>query len=396
MSEVTLTEVLMPRLSDSMEEGTIVAWLKGVGDPVAVGEALVEIETDKATMIWQAEVDGVLSAVMVDEGESVPVGQVIAAIGRSLTSTPGGGPGPRRVKASPVARRLANSLGIDLTEVVGSGSGGRITRRDIEDAARRLTDDGAGPPAERADTGAPRAGKAAEKEGERGQVSQRELTKPEAVVAKRMAEAKTTIPHFYVTATADAAKLEAARAEIRSAWTGSERLPSINDVVVKASALALAAHPNINVAFVGGRLEEYSRINVGFAVADGRSLVVPVVKDANRLTLRQIAVRSHELVERVRAGATTPGDVSGGTFTVSNLGMYGVTSFQPIVNPPEAAILAVGGIEPAPYLEDGLLRDGRRMALTLACDHRAVNGAEAAEFLRHLAEIIEEPLRLAF
>jgi len=398
-----MPDVVMPRLSDSMEEGTILQWMKQVGDQVEVGDELVEIETDKANMAYESDLAGTLTEIVVQEGETVPIGAPIARVGEGDGAEParsgaeekaepatepvvaparpaeeGGG---QRPKASPLARRLAQERGLDLAGVKGSGPGGRIVKADVEKA-------GAAP-------AAPAQGAGPGPETAKGQVSYEELSKLQATIARRMAESKATAPHFYLQAEVDMSRAVEARRRLKAAAPEGEVVPSFNDMVVKACALALRGHPRANGAYRDGRFELHSRVNVGVAVAALDALVVPTVFDADRKGLRQIAEDSRALAQRVRDGQITPPELSGATFTVSNLGMYGIDSFAAVINPPQAALLAVGAIAERPVVRNGELTSAQMMSVNLACDHRILYGAPAAEFLARIRSLLEEPLSLA-
>ena len=384
----------MPRLSDSMEEGTILKWLVEPGATVKRGQELVEIETDKATMTYEADADGAVELVAA-EGDTLPIGALIARIGEGSATPPapsaGNGaavekpapvpvpvPAPSasapseplgdRPKASPLARRLAREQNVDLAALHGTGPGGRIVRADVEAAK--------GAPAP-APTPAPAAGAP---ETAKGAVTTVELTRTQQVVARRMAESKATVPDFTLTVEVDMTDAIALRAQLKDV---TDPAPSFNDLIVRASALALREVPRANGAYRDGRFELYSRVNVGIAVAAQDSLVVPTVFDADQQTVAQIAVTTRRLAERVRTGEVTPPELSGGTFTVSNLGMYGITQFTAVINPPQAAILAVGAID-----------SGSVMRMTLSCDHRILYGADAAQFLARIRELLEKPVAL--
>jgi pyruvate dehydrogenase E2 component (dihydrolipoyllysine-residue acetyltransferase) len=421
-----MAEVVMPRLSDSMEEGTVLQWLKSVGDEVAVGDELVEIETDKANMAYEADVAGTLTEILVQEGETVPIGTPIARVGDSdersvaaaedeletspsaagpvageggalrarASSTPPTPTPPaeeaqepqtddgHRTKASPLARRLAKEQGLDLSRLHGSGPGGRIVKADVESASPETA-------------AAEPATEGISPETAKGQVTYEDLSKLQSTVARRMAESKATAPHFYLRAMVDMSEAVVGRAQVKARAMPGDVIPSFNDMVVKACALALREHPRANGAYRDGRLELYSRVNVGVAVAAKDALVVPSVFDADRKGLRQIATESRALAERVRDGQITPPELSGATFTVSNLGMYGIEGFSAVINPPQAAILAVGAIEERPVVRDGEISTAHLMQVDLACDHRILYGAPAAEFLARVRALLEEPLTLA-
>jgi pyruvate dehydrogenase E2 component (dihydrolipoamide acetyltransferase) len=403
-----MPEIAMPRLSDSMEEGVVLKWMKGVGDEVAVGEELVEIETDKANMAYESDVAGKLTEILAQEGDALPVGAPIAVVGEregggapvpeakpapapvpapAPRSAPAGATGSTQsteVKASPVAKRIAKEKGIDLATIVGTGPGGRIVKKDVEAADRTPTPATPAPPA------------TDPTETAKGAVDIRELTKLQQVVARRMSESKATAPHFYLTSEVDMSAAVTARARIKAHLAAEgEVVPSFNDMVVKACALALRKFPIANGSYKDGRFELYSRINVGIAVAADDALVVPTIFDADRKGLREIAADARSLAGKVRDGSITPPELSGGTFSVSNLGMYGIKSFGAIVNSPQAGILAVGEIADRPVVRDGQVVPGKVMEMTLSCDHRILYGADGAEFLAEVKGLLEEPVALA-
>jgi len=445
-----MAEIVMPRLSDSMEEGTVLRWLKSVGDEVAVGDELVEIETDKANMVYESDLAGTVIEVLAQEGDTLPVGDPIARVGDAseVVSGNGGGagtaspagnrgatdrpavqsavspppgtaapatpPGPAtptatppspagvggdgRVKASPIAKRIATDRGLDLSGLSGSGPGGRIVKADVE---RALASGVApNPPAEApAATPAPAGptpGVAEKPETAKGQVEVVELTKLQQTVARRMAESKATAPHFYLQAEIDMTAAVGGRATLKARAKEGEVVPTFNDMVVKACAIALREYPRANGAYRDGKIELYSRVNVGVAVAAQDALVVPTVFDADLKGLRRIAGETRALAARVREGSITPPELSGGTFTVSNLGMYGISNFSAVINTPQAGILAVGEVKAKPVVSDsGEIEPRQLMGVTLACDHRILYGADGAQFLARVRELLEEPLGLA-
>lgn len=447
------TDIVMPRLSDSMEEGTILRWIKSQGDEVAVGDELVEIETDKANMVYEADAAGTLIEIMAQEGDTLPIGETIARVGEpgeaggngasprgeeareerateapsapeaapekgegaaapAATETPSEAPpttvpsGDGRVKASPIARRIAREKGLDLAAIPGSGPGGRIVKADVERAsatkagpeqAPGAVDAGAAPAAAppAAAPAGPTPGTRERPETAKGRAETVELTKLQQTIARRMAESKATAPHFYLEAEVDMSRALEGRARLKAAAGEGEAIPSFNDMVIKACALALREHPRANGAYRDGKVEEYSRINVGVAVAAQDALIVPTVFDADLKGLRQIATETRALAQRVRDGSITPPELSGGTFTVSNLGMYGITNFAAVINPPQAAILAVGSIMERPVVREGEITTAHLMPVNLACDHRILYGSDGAEFLARVRELLEEPLALA-
>jgi pyruvate dehydrogenase E2 component (dihydrolipoamide acetyltransferase) len=460
----------MPRLSDTMQEGTLARWLKQPGEHIERGEIVAEIETDKATMELEAYDSGVLEKILVEAGQTVPIGQPIAVVGsgeatEQATDQPTGQAAPaadkpaadkpaaestgdvsaettgasapaappppdeaRRaaspsaqaqpeqtprhepataerdgdeIKASPMARAIARERGIDLHTIHGSGPGGRIIRADVEAAAPT---DGAKPApapaaaqpappqpaAAAAAASGPRPGLAAE------DVEELPLTNIRRVVARRMVESVQSAPHFYLTSVVDAEAMVRFRAELNerlASGDGGMKI-SLNDLLVKACAVALREHPDVNVSFAGDKILRYRRIHIGIAVALEGGLIVPVIRDVDRKSLGEIGREAHALIERARAGRLTPDDYSGGTFTISNLGMFGIDHFTAVINPPEAAILAVGATRAEPVVRDGQVAVHQTMKLTLSIDHRALDGATAARFLQRLTTILEEPLRI--
>ena len=431
-----MSEIQMPRLSDTMEEGVISTWVKNVGDKVTSGDVLVEIETDKAVMEYEAYEDGYLVKQTVSEGETVPIGAVIGVIADSPDAVPedsGDGaasepepaeeeqaekaeeikeaaegseaerpsaaPEPAeegpRPRTSPLARRLAREYGLDITKIKGSGPKGRIVRADIEAARERGTEETehaveakeeAKPSAERA-VSAPAFDDGRDSE-------ELQVSNVRKVIARRLTESKQTVPHFYLRRTIDAEALKAFRSQINGQLESTGVKVSFNDLIVKASATALKLHPAVNTSWVDGRLLRHHRINVGVAVAVESGLVVPVLHDTDKATLSEISTRTRELAGKARDGKLKPQEMSGGTFSVSNLGMFGVDSFSAVINPPEAAILAVGAMRQEPVVVDGEVAVRNRISLELSVDHRAVDGAVGAAFLKDLAEILEEPMRI--
>jgi len=373
-----MSELTMPKLSDSVADAVIVKWLKSPGEPFRRGDALLEVETDKATVVYEAETDGTLETILVAEGETAAVGAPIAALaGAAPTAPTAAAPVTAdRPNATPVARRTAVELGVSLHGVEGTGPGGRIGQEDVVRAAASAT-----PPAD-----APTS--------TRGDVRVLVPTPTQATIARRMAESAATIPTFTVTADADVSQIVALRLGARA--EGGDATPSLNDFVVKAVATALGEFPRFNASWVGDTIECYSRINVGVAVATDDALLVPVVPDADAKSLAEIAAETRRLADAARRRALRPEELQNGTFTVSNLGMFGVRSFTAIVDPPQTAILAVGAVRRAPA-EDAtggvVFRDV--MTLTLSCDHRVVYGADGARFLSRLRELLERPLVLA-
>jgi pyruvate dehydrogenase E2 component (dihydrolipoamide acetyltransferase) len=434
-----MPEITMPRLSDSMEEGTILRWLVADGAQVARGDEIAEIETDKANMTYEADAAGVFHRVAA-EGDALPVGAVIAHVlgdgesvarpsaapagpvagegdsaggaaeiaspappagtsdaqdGPSSTvSSPsmpavgdGSGPGVR-VKASPVARRLAGELGVDLASLSGSGPGGRVVKADVEAAAQSA----AAQPAAAAPAAPTAASGPASGGSGKGEATIVELTSIQKTIARRMAESRATVPDIQIRTEVDVTDLLALRAQMKAA---RESAPSVNDFVVKACALVLREQPRVNGAYKDGVFELYGRVNVGVAVAGEGTLIVPTIFDADAQPVTAIAQQARALAERARNGTITPPELSGGTFTVSNLGMFGVTSFTAVINPGQAAILAVGAAVARPAFDaDGAVVKRHLMDLSLSCDHRILYGADAAQFLARVRELLERPLAL--
>ena len=434
-----MTDILMPKLSDSMEQGTVISWFKDTGDHVDVGDELLEIETDKSTAPYEAEVAGVLE-IMVPVGTTVAVGDPLGRIGdptavvasahinqaaqpqapaidrhaptttddetsMSVSSviTPSAETSAATnrdgsVKVTPLARRVASAHGVSLATVRGTGLLGRITRSDVLTAAgiahptptaRRHTSP---PPIpveiERPVVLAPAP--VASRPGNR-----QELTRSQQLVARRMAEAKATIPHFQVQTEVDVGAALALREELKALAGDAAPAPSVNDVIVKAAAIALRSHPLANGSFKDGGFELHADVNVGVAVAADGALAVPVIHSADIKSLGQIAAEVRRLATAVRNQTIAPPDLAGGTFTVSNLGMFGMTAITPVVNPPEAAILGVGATRATLARVDGEIVDRNVLTLTLSCDHRILYGAEAARFLAEIRSLLEAPLRLA-
>jgi pyruvate dehydrogenase E2 component (dihydrolipoamide acetyltransferase) len=405
-----MTEITMPKLSDSMEAGTILSWLKADGEDVRTGEELVEIETDKATVTHVAEASGVLT-IVAPEGTSLPVGATIArvAVGAAVPApSPNGQPtadsgvalpaseavpvrGNGKVSATPLARRVAAAHGVAIADVPGSGPRGRVTRADVLRTAG-LEEAPPAPAPTVPEAPAAEAPAPAPAPSAKGDVEVVEPTRLQGVVARRMAEAKATIPDFQVQTEVVMDAAIAFRAQLKA--TGAQA-PSFNDLIVKAAAIALREYPRANGAWRDGRFEEYSRVNVGIAVAAEGVLVVPTIFDVDSKALGAIAAEARRLAGRVRDGSVTPAELSGGTFTVSNLGMYGMTAITPVINVPQAAILGVGTLRETLARIDGEIVDRTLMTLTLSCDHRILYGAEAAQFLSRIRDLLETPIKLA-
>jgi pyruvate dehydrogenase E2 component (dihydrolipoamide acetyltransferase) len=504
------SDVTMPRLSDSMEEGTVLKWLVDVGDEVKRGEPLVEIETDKANMTYDADTDGVLTEVVAQEGDTLAIGEVIARIGDAgevkdnggapaddaesggeekaeeegaeaeaeegetegeeaegegdeaegdeaeessaadgadgeeaadAGETRGGagadegggeteagakpegagdgdgggtatrerdadtaGNGDGRVKASPVARRMARELGVELARLEGSGPGGRIVKADVTaaaengDAQAETTEEPAEaaaeePKSEKDDGKAAAAEPQRSEAGPKGDAEIHQLTRLQQTVSRRMAESKATAPDFSIALTVDMTEAVALRARLKEV---ADPAPSFNDMVVKAAATALTEFPRVNGAYRDGKFELYENVNIGVAVAAQDALVVPTVFNADQKSLGQISKDARAVIERVRDKQVTPPELSGGTFTVSNLGMFGIEFFSAIINPPQAAILTVGALAKKPAVDDnGRIVARDQMSLSLICDHRILYGADGAQFLARVKQLLEQPLSLA-
>lgn len=412
-----MANVTMPQLGFDMQEGTLVRWLKQPGDAVQRGEPIAEIETDKAVIEIEAFESGTLTKLLVEEGTTVPVGEPIAVLdtgeegeaadaaptgpapdhaatgdGAATAPTtaaappapepsiqPGGDPaaadGGPRVKASPLARRLASEHGVNLRQLSGSGPGGRIVKADVLQAAQAR-------PAAPAAPSAPAA--------EDRVVP---LTRMRQTIARRMTESKQQAPHFYVTMAVDMDKAMELRASLNELGDGETRV-SVNDLVVKAAAIALQKHPSLNASFEGDAIRIHGAVHMAIAVALEDGLITPVIRDAHAKSLLQIAQEARELAEAARTGGLRPDQYQGGTFTISNLGMFGVEEFSAIINPPQGAILAVSAVREEAVVRDGQLAVGRVMRVTVSADHRVADGAQVALFLQELKHILENPLRL--
>ena len=417
-----MAEVInMPRLSDTMEEGTVASWLKKVGDKVEEGEILAEIETDKATMEFESFYSGTLLYIGIQEGESSPVDAVLAVIGPEgtdvdavLNSKPSSGKKEKkseepkkeeakeatkeeakpvndgkRIFASPLAKKMAADKGIDLSEVSGSGDNGRIIKKDIENftpaaksEAPKATETAASSSKPAAPINLP--------VGEEGteEVKNSQMRK---VIAKRLSESKFSAPHYYLTIEVDMDNAMASRKQINE-------LPDIkvsfNDMVVKACAMALKKHPQVNTTWNGDTTRYNHHVHIGVAVAVEDGLVVPVLKFGDQLSLSQIGGAVKDLAGRARNKKLTPAEMEGSTFTVSNLGMFGISEFTSIINQPNSAILSVGAIVQKPVVKEGQIVVGNTMKVTLACDHRTVDGATGAQFLHTLRSYLENPVTM--
>lgn len=418
-----MADVNMPKLSDTMEEGTIVEWKKKSGDQVKAGEVLAEVESDKATFDLEAETDGVLN-ILVEQGVPAKIGAPIARIGEPSAPAPAEKPKakpkepktpptmaeerepaqksapPReapppaaeqrqeppqdgQVKASPLAKRLAAEMGVDLASVQGTGPDGRIVKEDV------LAASAARPKQER------RRPQPTSPRAEGPDVETVEPNRMQATIARRMVDAKSTIPEFQVTVEARVDEAVKIRQQLKDSVAGAEKV-TMTDFLVRACALALRKFPEVNSSWAEGRWQRKRAINIGLAVApsQGMGLLVPVVHNADLKDLVSISIESRQVIERARSGRANEGDLSGATFSISNLGMYGVDEFVAIINPPESAILAVGAIKDAPVVEDGRIVPGKVMRMTLSVDHRVFYGATAAQFMAEVKRLIENPVTL--
>jgi pyruvate dehydrogenase E2 component (dihydrolipoamide acetyltransferase) len=418
--------IRMPRMSDTMEEGNIVNWLKNEGDKVDIGETIAEVETDKATMELDSYSEGVLLHIAVKEGP-VPINGVIAVIGQEgedwkaalsaagdsngapkaeepatpAAETPAQ-PAPKaepasdepsdedRLKASPLARSIAQEAGVDLSKVKGSGDHGRIVKRDVEAfLSAAPAEQAQAPAAEAADEApsvVPFAFTGAGDNFEEKAVSQMRKT-----IARRLSQSKFTAPHFYLTIEVDMEKAIAIRKQINEV---SPVKISFNDLVVKAAAASLRQHPAINASWLDDRIRYHKEVHIGVAIAVEDGLMVPVVRYADMKSLSQLNQEIKAYAERAKIRKIAPEEMQGNTFTISNLGMFGIEEFTGIINPPDACILAVGTIVEKPVVKDGAIVVGQRMKMTLSCDHRIVDGATGARFLETLKSILEDPIRL--
>ena len=417
--------IVMPKLGFDMREAELVTWLKEIGDQVEKGEIVAEIESDKATLELEAQASGILLKKLEEEGAIVPVGANIAIVGEEgedvsdMTEGDGAAPEPTAeeeaekppaqperarpargdgtppaatgngefpggVKATPVARRVAEEHGVNLKELSGSGPGGRIRKADVDAYLERAPEAAPEAPAPAYEPVAVPTGP---------DTTEVEISRLRKAIGRRMAQSKSTVPHFYVTTAVDMEKALALRGQINEMLPDEERV-TVNDMIVKGAALALRDFPNLNTSFAGDKLVRYNHINIGSAVAVEGGLLTVVQKDTDNATLSTIAAENKAMITRAREGKMRPDDVEGATFTVSNLGAYEVDHFIAIINPPEAAILAVGTAKPVPVVQDGDVAIVRQMKATISADHRVTDGAEAARFLQRFKHIMEEPMRL--
>lgn len=425
------TKVTMPQMGFDMTEGKVARWLKKIGDPVKQGEAVVEIETDKVNIESEAQGDGVLREILVTEGSTVPVKTMIAIIGapdEDLTAikaeaglvpmhserseaesknvvqpiAPAAAPtaGDGRIKASPLAKRIAQEKGLNLATLNGTGPGGRIIKRDIDAALTAMPVTSApviAAPVATAPSEPVKPIVAAPTPAILGpsvlKAEEVTPTKLRQTIAKRMVAAKQSVPHFYVTTEIDMAEAMALRAKLNALVDDAGKI-SVNDLVVKATAVALTHFPAINASFGENAIVRHGTVNMGIAVALEQGLITVVVADADRKPLAQIAREARDIVGRAKSGKARPEELQGSTFTISNLGMFDVDEFIAIINPPEAAILAVGSVRDVPVVKNGQVVPGKTMKVTISADHRVTDGAEAAKFLQDVKRNLEEPLRL--
>ena len=426
LEKMGVTVVRMPLLSDTMTEGVIAEWHKKVGDQVKDDDILADVETDKATMEVMGYAAGTLLHIGVEKGQAAKVNGIIAIVGPEGTDISGilsQGDAPAaagkteaaaapeaeaaapvaaeekeavtadggRVKASPLAKRIAKEKGIDLAQVAGSADGGRIIKKDIENFKPAAA-------APAASASAPAATAAAEKPGVtipqfigEEKFTEKPVTQMRKVIAKRLSESLFTAPHFYLTMSIDMDGAIAARGKI------NEYAPvkiSFNDMVLKAVAIALKQHPNVNSSWLGDKIRYNEHVNIGVAVAVEDGLLVPVVRFADGKSLSHISAEVKDFAQRAKAKKLQPADWEGSTFTISNLGMFGIDEFTAIINPPDACILAIGGISQVPVVKNGAVVPGNVMKVTLSCDHRVVDGATGSAFLQTLKALLEEPVRL--
>ena len=435
------TKVTMPQMGFDMTEGKVARWLKKVGDPVKQGEAVVEIETDKVNIESEAQGNGVLREILVVDGTTVPVGAMIAIIGapdedltalkaeaglvaappersaaeskgaekpaapaqpiehpersaaESKEAVPAAAPvtaGNGRIKASPLAKRMAQEKGINLAQLAGTGPGGRIVKRDVETATPVIAAAPVVAPVAFAQPIVAQPGILGPSILKAEEITP---TKLRQTIARRMVASKQTVPHFYVTSEIDMAEAMALRSKLNTLVDEAGKI-SVNDMVLKAAAVALTRFPGINASFGENVIVRHGTVNMGIAVALEQGLITVVVAEADRKPLAQIAREAKDIVNRAKNGKARPEEMQGSTFTVSNLGMFDVDQFVAIINPPEAAILAVGSVRDVPVVKNGQVVPGKTMKVTISADHRVTDGVEAAKFLQEVKKNLEEPLRL--
>jgi pyruvate dehydrogenase E2 component (dihydrolipoamide acetyltransferase) len=431
-------EVIMPKMGDAMEEGTLVKWLKSEGDEVSEGDAIAEIETDKVTLELEAENAGTLAQLIADEGQDIPVGEAIAFIqgeGEEVPERDGkaqeseeaegaeeeGGDGQAqaatateapeeaaeeepttdgradgRFRASPIVRRLAQENDLDLSKIEGTGPAGRIVERDVRAAMERGDAQADGQQAAEAPEAAPAPAPAAAAPAPTGAPGTeiKEMPRMQRVIAERMTQAKQQIPHFYATVEVEMNELMALRKQLNEQLEEQGIKLSINDFVMKACAVALKEYPNLNSLWTSEGIELHEQVDLAMAVALEAGLITPVIRDAANKTLSAISAASKDLAKRAREGGLKPEEYQGGTFTVSNMGMFGVESFTAIINPPQAAIVGVSSIMQRAIFKDEEVVPVSLMKLTLSADHRIANGAEGAQYMAEVKRLLEHPMTL--
>ncbi|MDP9185745.1 MAG: pyruvate dehydrogenase complex dihydrolipoamide acetyltransferase [Verrucomicrobiota bacterium] len=450
-----MPEIQMPKLSDTMTEGTLVSWKKKKGDKVSAGEVIAEIETDKATMEWESSEDGTLTEIYVEEGGKVNVGDKIAFIAgegeeapkkeekkepvkkeekteetkekkpeaetekpapaekkeketapsqektveaavpaarsedKKKTAQPTASPArteEARVKASPVARRVAAELGVDLSGVKGTGPDGRVTETDVRSAAKSKSVEAGVSPAQKQPARLPL---------QKGEGARIQLSGMRKIIAQRLVESLGPVPHFYLTIEINATPLMTAREELKSAGEGADTSKiTVNDFVLKAAVQAAVKVPRVNASFDGDAIVQYADVDLGIAVAIEDGLLTPVIRAAQNKSLREISEQVKDLASRARNKRMKPEEFQGGTFTVSNLGGMGIDSFSAVINPPQGFILAVGKVTKVPVIDDDQIVAGHRMSITMSCDHRVIDGALGAEYLKELRHLLENPALL--
>src|SRR6058998_1265371 len=429
-----MPEVQMPKLSDTMTEGTLVSWKKKKGDKVSAGEVIAEIETDKATMEWESPEDGTLTEIYVEEGGKVNVGDKIGFIGGEGEEAPKKEEAPKeeekpkepkaeekrekkpqaetekpvpaekkekeaapvakidngeeaRVKASPVARRVAAELGVDLASVKGTGPDGRVTETDVRGAAKSKTVEAGVSPAGKQPTRLPL---------QAGESARIQLSRMRKIIAQRLVESLGPVPHFYLTIDVNAGPLMEAREELKSAGEGADAAKiTVNDFVLKAAVQAAIKVPRVNASFDGDAIVQYADVDLGIAVAIEDGLLTPVIRGSQNKSLREISELAKDLAHRARNKRMKPEEFQGGTFTVSNLGGMGIDSFSAVINPPQGFILAIGKVAKVPAIDESdKIVVGHRMSITMSCDHRVIDGALGAEYLKELRHLLENPALL--
>ncbi|MBA3275869.1 MAG: pyruvate dehydrogenase complex dihydrolipoamide acetyltransferase [Chloroflexia bacterium] len=438
--------VIMPKMGDAMEEGTLLKWLKAAGDEIAEGDPIAEIETDKVTLEIEAQEDGYLTNVLIEEGTTAAIGTVIATIGTQdevgqapadaapaepeaataeepevepaaapVADEPQAAASPaepaaatstqvverapgERLRASPLVKRLAEEHDIDLTQVAGSGPGGRIIKYDIADfvsGAKPAPKAGAAPGQATSANGQVAPSPAPVPAPASGRGTKVELSRMRRTTGKRMTESKLGIPHYYVTTIVDMTEALDFRKTINSALSESGGKVSVNDLIVKAAALALRDHPEVNTSWEDGDLYQHDAIDINIAIAIDGGLIAPFIPAADGKSLGAISTLARDLGRRAREGGLTPEEYQGGTFTISNLGMFDVDEFIAVINPPQAAILAIGSVAETPVVRNGRVAVGQVMKITLSADHRALDGAQVATFLQSVKNYLEQPMLLA-